>query len=68
MNDRTEADKAWEARQEAPATASSTLRLTQWKRPTKQMMRFILQSWTERATLPKLLPLKSPGSRLTPTC
>ena len=24
-----------------PATASSTLRLTQWKRPTKQMMRFI---------------------------
>ena len=38
-----------------PATASSTLRLTQWKRPTKQMMRFILQ---------KLLPLRSPGSDL----
>jgi len=40
MNDRTEADKAWEASK----IASSTLRLTQWKRPTKQMMRFILQS------------------------
>ena len=50
------------------ATASSTLRLTQWKRPTKQMMRFILQSWTERARMPKLLPLRSPGSRLTPIC
>jgi hypothetical protein len=67
-DDRTKADKAWEARQEAAATASSTLRLTQRKRPTKQMMRTILQSWTKRATLQKLLPLRSPGTRLTPTC
>src|SRR5262245_9137128 len=39
-----------------------------WRAGTKQMMRSILQSWTKRATLPKLLPLRSPGSRLTPTC
>ena len=68
MNDRTKADKAWEASKRLPATASSTLRPTQRKRPTKQMMRNILQSWTKRATLPKLLPLRSPGTRLTPTC
>jgi hypothetical protein len=66
-DDRTKANKAWEARQEA-ATASSTLRLTQRKRPTKQMMKTILQSWTKRATLPKLLPLRSPDTTLTPTC
>ena len=34
-DDRTKADKAWEARQEAARYASSTLRLTQRKRPTK---------------------------------
>jgi hypothetical protein len=51
-DDRTKADKAWEARQEAAATVSSTLQLTQRKRPTMQMMRPILQSWTKRATLP----------------
>ena len=69
MNDRTKADKAWEARQEAAryrifnaATNAAEAR------PTKQMMRNILQSWTKRATLPKLLPLRSPGTRLTPTC
>ena len=67
-DDRTKADKAWEARQEAARYRILTLRLTQWKRPTKQMMRTILQSWTKRATLPKLLPLRSPGTRLTPTC
>ena len=69
MNDRTKADKAWEARQEAARyRIFTTLQLTQRKRPTKQMMRNILQSWTKRATLPKLLPLRSPGTRLTPTC
>ena len=67
-DDRTKADRAWEARQEAARYRISTLRLTQRKRPTKQMMRTILQSWTKRATLPKLLPLRSPGIRLTPTC
>jgi hypothetical protein len=51
-----------------PATASSTPRLTQRKRPTKEMMRAILQSWTKRAALPKLLPLRSPDTTLTPTC
>jgi hypothetical protein len=66
-DDRTKADKVRGKR--LPATASSTLRLTQRKRPTKQMlMKTILQSWTKRATLPKLLPLRSPGTRLTPTC
>ena len=67
-DDRTKADKAWEARQEAARYRIFKLRLTQRKRPTKQMMRTILQSWTKRATLPKLLPLRSPGTRLTPTC
>ena len=67
-DDRTKADKAWEARREAARYASSTLRLTQRKRPTKQMMRPLLQSWTKLATLPKLLPLRSPGTRLTSTC
>jgi hypothetical protein len=33
-----------------------------------EMMGPILQSWTKRATLPKLLQLRSPGIRLTPTC
>jgi hypothetical protein len=64
-DDRTKADKALGG---AARGCPSTLRLTQRKRPTKQMMRTILQSWTKRATLPKLLPLRSPGTRLTPTC
>ena len=37
-DDRTKADRAWETQQEATAAASSTLRLTQRKRPTKQMI------------------------------
>ena len=67
-DDRTKADKAWEARQEAARYRVFNAGLTQRKKPTKQMMRTILQSWTKRATLPKLLPLRSPGTRLTPTC
>ena len=67
-DDRTKAIEPGRLGKRLPATASSTLRLTQRKRPTKQKMRNILQSWTKRATLPKLLPLRSPGTRLTPTC
>ena len=69
-DDRTKADKAWEARQEAARYRifNAATNAVQWKRPTKQMMRTILQSWTKRATLPKLLPLRSPGTTLTPTC
>jgi hypothetical protein len=68
MNDRTKADKTWEARQEAARYRIFNAATTQRKRPMKHMMRNILQSWTERATLPKLLPLRSPGTRLTSTC
>src|SRR5215469_9972742 len=53
MSDRTVADKAWEARQEAARYRIFNAATNEWKRATKQMMRFILQSWTERATLPK---------------
>jgi hypothetical protein len=67
-DDRTKADKAWEARQEAARYRIFNAATNAAKRPTKQMMRTILQSWTKRATLPKLLPLRSPGTRLTPTC
>ncbi|MGC2585360.1 MAG: hypothetical protein WA445_03620 [Pseudolabrys sp.] len=66
-DDRTKADKAWEARQEA-ARYRIFNAATNAAEATKQMMRTILQSWTKRATLPKLLPLRSPGTRLTPTC
>jgi hypothetical protein len=28
----------------------------------------INNGWTKQATLPKLLPLRSPATKLTPTC
>ena len=68
MNDRTEADKAWEARQEAARyrifnAATNAAEATDEADDEKYFA-----SWTKRATLPKLLPLRSPGTRLTPTC
>jgi hypothetical protein len=66
-DDRTKADKAWEARQEAARYRIFNAATNAVEATTKQMMRTILQSWTKRATLPKLLPLRSPGTRLTPT-
>ena len=68
MNDRTEADKAWEARQEAARYRIFNAATNAVEATDQADDAIYLQSWTERATLPKLLPLKSPGSRLTPTC
>ena len=53
MNDRTKADKAWEARQEAARY---------------RIFNAATNAVEARATLPKLLPLRSPGTRLMPTC
>ena len=64
MDDRTKADKDWQARQRLPATEFSTPRLMRRKRPTTQTMRPILPSWTKRAKLQKPPPLRSPGTRL----
>ena len=68
MNDRTKADKAWEARQEAARyrifnAATNAAEATDEADDEKYFAVLDL-----RATLPKLLPLRSPGTRLTPTC
>jgi hypothetical protein len=68
MNDRTKADKAWEARQEAARYRIFNAATNAAEASDEARMRTILQSWTKRATLPKLLPLRSPDTRLTPTC
>jgi hypothetical protein len=62
-DDRTKADKDWEARQEA-----ARYRIFNAKRPMTQTMRPILPSWTGRATPQKPPPLRSPGTRLMLTC
>ena len=46
MNDRTKADKAWEARQEAARYRIFNAATNAVEATTKQMMRNILQSWT----------------------
>ena len=66
-DDRTKADKAWEARK-WPVTVSSTQRPTRQRRPTTQTMRRTSLSWKRRALLPKPPPLRSPGTRLTLIC
>jgi hypothetical protein len=68
MNDRTKADKAWEARQEAARyrifnAATNAAEATDEADDEKYFA--VLD---QAATLPKLLPLRSPGTRLTPTC
>ena len=68
-DDRTKADKAWKARQEAARyrifnAATNAAEATDEADDEK----YFAVSWTKRATLPKLLPLRSPGTRLTPTC
>ena len=70
-DDRTKADKAWEARQEAARyrifnAATNAAEATDEADVVAPGN--YLQSWTKRATLPKLLPLRSPATRLTPTC
>ena len=48
-DDRTKADKAWEARQEAARYRIFNAVTNAAEATTKQMMRTILQSWTKRA-------------------
>ena len=67
MNDRTKADKAWEARQEAARyrifnAATNAAEATDEADDEKYF------AVLDQAGNPKLLPLRSPGTRLTPTC
>jgi hypothetical protein len=66
-DDRTKADKAWEARQEAARHRIFNAATNAAEATDEADDENILCSWTKRATLPKLLPLRSPGTRLTPT-
>ena len=67
-DDRTKADKAWEARQEAARyrifnAATNAAEATDEADDEKY---FVVL--TKRAALPKLLPLRSPGTILTAIC
>ena len=66
-DDRTKADKAWEARQEA-ARYRIFNAATNAAEATDEADDETYFAVLDRATLPKLLPLRSPGTRLTPTC
>ena len=67
-DDRTKADKAWEARQEAARYRIFNAATNAAEATDEADDENYLQSWTKRATLPKLLPRRSPGTRFTPTC
>jgi hypothetical protein len=67
-DDRTKADKAWEARQEAARYRIFNAATNAAEATDEADDENYFAVLDQAATLPKLLPLRSPDTRLTPTC
>jgi hypothetical protein len=67
-DDRTKADRAWEARQEAARYRIFNAATNAAEATDEADDENYFAVLDQAGTLPKLLPLRSPGTRLTPTC
>ena len=67
-DDRTKADKAWEARQQAARYRIFNAATNAAEATDEADDENYFTVLDQAGKLPKLLPLRSPGTRLTPTC